>query len=60
LLSQHRGECGEKRDKQACVHETCDGDDLTRRGFLDGWNSGGFAWNSRLVEGKEDCTEKGC
>ena len=58
LLPQHRDECGKQQDHQARVHEGGDRDDLGGRIFLGGWNDGGLAWNGRLIEGEEDCTEE--
>ena len=60
LLAQHRDERGEQRDQETRVHEPSDGDDLGGGTSWDGWNGGGFARDSRLVEGEEDCTEESC
>ena len=59
LLAQHCNECGEQGDQETRVHEPSDGDDLAGRIFLGGWHGGDFVWDSRLVEGEEDRTEKG-
>ena len=58
LFAQHRNERGEQRYQETCVHEPSDGDNLTGGTFLGGWNGGGFIWDSRLIEGEEDCAEE--
>jgi len=60
LLAQHCGECGKKRDQETRVHESSDGDDLAGRALLDRWDSGGFVWDGRLVEGEKDRAEEDC
>ena len=60
LLAQHRDECGEQRHQETRVHQSGDGDDLSGRALLDGWDGGGFVWDSRLVESEKDRTEEGC
>ena len=60
LFSQHCNKRGEQRDKEACVHESGDGDDFVGWDFLDRRNDGSFVRNSGLVEGEEDRTEEGC
>ena len=60
LLSQHRNECGKKRDQETRVHEPSDGDDLAGRILWDEWDGGGFVRDGRLVEGEEDHAEEGC
>jgi len=60
LLAQHRGECGEQRDQETCVHESSNSYNFAGRVFLGGWDGGGFIWDSGLVEGEEDGTEKSC
>jgi len=60
LLSQHRDECGKKRDQETRVHESSDGDDLTGRALLDGWDGGGFVLDGRLIEGEKDRAEEDC
>jgi len=59
LFAQHGDERGEKGDRKARVHETGDGDDLARRGLLNGWDGGGLTGDDGLVEGEEDGTEEG-
>jgi len=59
LLSQHRDECGKKRDQETRVHQSGDGYDLAWRALLDRWDGGGFFRDDRLVEGEKDRAE-GC
>ena len=60
LLAQHRDERGQQRDQETRVHESGDGDDLTRGVFLGGRNGRGLVRYCGLIEGEENCTEEGC
>jgi len=59
LLPQHGDECSKQGDKQTCIHETGDGDDLAWRAFLNRWNGGGLTGDGRLIKSEEDDTEDG-
>ena len=60
LLPQHRGECGEQRNQEACEQETIDEDNLAGRVLLGDWNGGGFVWDCGMIEGEENGTEESC
>ena len=59
MLAQHGDERGEKGDKQTCIHETGDSDDLARWGFLNRWDGRSLIGDGGLIEGEEDGTEEG-
>jgi len=49
LFPQHCDKCSQQRDQETCIHESGGGDYLAGRDFLDGWNSGGFIWDSVTI-----------